>query len=152
MDIKHKQTFVRISQTGVSKDIVLNDGMSLLQLWPKIFAELAAMPNRYQGVTIELAWKPINDKPKGEMTLTEMILADGGFVIEQATDEEEAEMAEGNPSDPNSTIYDPLYAEYVKCHNSAHRETKTPTDLTTLRRHVEANYGGTKWWRGFHLW
>jgi hypothetical protein len=152
MDMKHRLAYASVKQHGVKDAVILNEGLSLTQLMMSIARTLASMAPRYDGVAIEISFNPIGEKlTNQEVALKEIIAGLDLTDIEVESDEEAAAWA-NSPINPDSPTYDPLLKEYRMCLIQSHRETKTPADLATLRKHVESTYKGTEHWDGAHYW
>lgn len=152
MDVKHRLAYAEVKIVGVADSIVINDGFSVAQLMTKIVMALHNAPNRYQGVSIDMQFEPINQHMTSqEKMLKEMIAMIPPGSIEMA-DDDAPDLWSTNPMNPNSPNYDALYDAYQQCSSPATRAMKTPEDLNILRRHMESHYAGTDWWDGSHRW
>lgn len=158
MDIKHRTAYARVKIIGVADPILLNDGVSLARLLGvEIPMALHHAPSRYNKIQIEIDFNPINlNQTSQERDFDEFIGAVDLSQVEIESDMQSSDRDTSSiiwhlsPLNPESESYDPLYAEYIRCYIPQHRETKTPADLATLRKHVESRYADTRWWNGSH--
>jgi hypothetical protein len=154
MDIKHRTAYARLKVQGVAQEILVNGGMSIAMLMRELTMTIADAPNRYDGLTIEIDFKPFGETRTSQETAFKEMFAGLDLSDVELVSEDDPAIArwQRSPQNPESPEFDALYREYIMCGSSNHRAAKTPEDLNLLRRHVERAYAGTEWWDGSHRW